>query len=211
MEVFDLRNEYTKGGLSREDLDNNPFLQFEKWFNQAQECKVLEPNAMSVATVDKNNCPSIRTVLLKSWDERGFVFYTNYESSKAKDIEANPNVSLNFFWPELERQIKICGTASKVSLAESLRYFITRPFSSKLGAWVSNQSKIITSRTLLEMKFEEMKRKFQNGEVPLPDNWGGFRITPSIIEFWQGRPSRLHDRFQYTRTESSWQINRLEP
>jgi len=211
MEVFDLRNEYTKGGLSREDLNDNPFVQFEKWFKQAQDCKVFEPNAMSVATVNKNNEPSIRTVLLKSWDERGFVFYTNYESAKATDIESNPNVSLNFFWPELERQIKICGTASKVGLAESIKYFVTRPFSSKLGAWVSNQSKIITSRKLLEMKFEEMKRKFQNGEVPLPDNWGGFRVTPKLIEFWQGRPSRLHDRFQYTITQNSWQIHRLEP
>ncbi|MBR6389537.1 MAG: pyridoxamine 5'-phosphate oxidase [Opitutales bacterium] len=212
MDIFDLRNEYKKGSLEREDLNPNPFAQFKKWFNEALDCKLEEPNAMDVATVGEGGAPDIRTVLLKSWDEKGFVFFTNYESSKARDISKNSNVALHFLWLGLERQLKILGRAEKISTLESLRYFVSRPSDSRLGAWVSHQSKVITSRSLLEMKFAEMKRKFSNGEIPLPDFWGGYRVTPHTFEFWQGRPSRLHDRFRYKLLDSGeWQIDRLSP
>lgn len=214
MDLFEFRREYLLGGLRREDLDDNPFVQFGIWFKHACECNVKEPNAMAVSTVNANGEPSSRIVLLKSWDESGFVFYTNYESSKASDISVNPEVSALFFWPDLERQIRINGAASKVSAAESLRYFLTRPFGSRIGAWVSHQSSIITSRSLLEMQFDKMKRKFANGRVPLPDFWGGFRIRPRYFEFWQGRENRLHDRFGYVKSDcggNSWKIERLAP
>ena len=212
MDIFEYRNEFLKFGLDREDLKDNPFEQFGAWFKDACAAKVPEPNAMCVSTVSPDGAPSSRMVLLKSWDEKGFVFYTNYTSHKAKDLAENPKICAHFFWPELERQLKICGTACKVSAAESLRYFLSRPFGSRLGAWVSHQSSIISSRSLLEMKFEEMKRKFSNGEVPLPDFWGGFRIEPDLFEYWQGRRNRLHDRFQYSKTEDgSWKIERLAP
>ena len=212
MDIFDLRNEYKKGSLEREDLSPNPFAQFKKWFSEALDCKLEEPNAMDVATVGEGGAPDIRTVLLKSWDEKGFVFFTNYESSKARDISKNSNVALHFLWLGLERQLKILGRAEKISTLESLRYFVSRPSDSRLGAWVSHQSKVITSRSLLEMKFAEMKRKFANGEIPLPDFWGGYRVVPHTFEFWQGRPSRLHDRFRYKLLEGGvWQIDRLSP
>ena len=211
MDIFEFRNEYLKGGLERKDLDANPFKQFETWFNHAFECKVKEPNAMTVSTVAQDGMPSSRVVLLKSWDEKGFVFYTNYNSQKAQEISANPKVSLLFVWLDLERQLRINGIAEKVSTAESLRYFLSRPFGSRLGAWVSNQSSIITSRSLLEMQFDKMKRKFANGEIPLPDFWGGFRIVPTYFEFWQGRENRLHDRFAYKKIDENWEISRLAP
>ncbi len=211
MDIFEIRQEFTKGDLDLKDLDSNPFKQFEKWFNQACESKVIEPNAMSISTVDAFGAPSCRVVLLKSWDEKGFVFYTNYESKKAQDLAQNPKVCALFFWPDLERQLKICGEIEKVSTAESLRYFLSRPFGSRLGAWVSEQSKIITSRSLLEIKFDEMKRKFANGEVPLPSFWGGYRVKPNTFEFWQGRKNRLHDRFEYVKAQSGWKIDRLAP
>ena len=195
MDIFEFRNEYLKGGLSRADLDDNPFKQFEKWFNHACECNVTEPNAMVVSTVSAEGAPSSRVVLLKSWDEKGFVFYTNYTSRKAREIAENNKVCAVFTWLDLERQLRIEGIAEKVSAAESLRYFLSRPFGSRLGAWVSRQSSVISSRSLLEMQFEKMKEKFKNGEVPLPDFWGGYRIVPSAFEFWQGRQNRLHDRF----------------
>jgi pyridoxamine 5'-phosphate oxidase len=167
---------------------------------------------MSLATVGADQRPVVRTVLLKSYDERGFVFFTNFESRKARQIAENANVSVLFPWLALERQVIVCGTAEKIGTAESLAYFLTRPRGSQLGAWVSAQSSVITTRSLLEQKWEEMKRKFGEGEVPLPSFWGGYRIVPREVEFWQGRPSRLHDRFLYTRqADGSWNIERLAP
>ncbi|MBK8452634.1 MAG: pyridoxamine 5'-phosphate oxidase [Thiofilum sp.] len=211
MDLSELRQDYTKAGLDRATLDPNPFKQFETWFQQATSGQVLEPNAMQIATVSSSGCPSLRTVLLKAFDEQGFVFYTNYHSQKAQDIAQNPQVVLLFFWKELERQVEITGRAEKVSTLESLKYFTSRPRGSQLGAWVSQQSSIITSRSLLEIKLDEMKRKFQEGAIPLPDFWGGFRIVPDTFEFWQGRPSRLHDRFEYRLQQGQWDIKRLSP
>lgn len=211
MDLSELRQDYTKAGLDRATLDPNPFKQFETWFQQATSGQVLEPNAMQIATVSSSGRPSLRTVLLKAFDEQGFVFYTNYHSQKAQDIAQNPQVVLLFFWKELERQVEITGRAEKVSTLESLKYFTSRPRGSQLGAWVSQQSSIITSRSLLEIKLDEMKRKFQDGAIPLPDFWGGFRIVPDTFEFWQGRPSRLHDRFEYRLQQGQWDIKRLSP
>jgi pyridoxamine 5'-phosphate oxidase len=209
---IETRSEYTRGELDLADLKPSPFDQFALWFRQAGEAKVAEPNAMSLATTGADQRPLARTVLLKIYDERGFVFFTNFESRKARQIAENPQVSLLFPWLALERQVIICGSAEKISTAESLDYFITRPRGSQLGAWVSAQSSVITTRSLLEQKWQEMKRKFGEGQVPLPDHWGGYRVVPRDIEFWQGRPSRLHDRFLYTRqTDGSWKIDRLAP
>lgn len=212
MDIGDLRNEYCRAGLTRESLALDPFTQFEQWFMQANEAKIHEVNAMQLATVSTEGKPSLRTVLLKSFDEKGFVFFTNYQSQKAQQIDANPEVTTLFFWKELERQIEISGRAEKISTLESLKYFTSRPRGSQLGAWVSAQSSIITSRSLLEIKLDEMKRKFSAGQIPLPDFWGGYRIVPHTVEFWQGRPDRLHDRFEYRRTgPEEWQIERLAP
>lgn len=212
MPKIETRSEYTGGELDRDGLKPSPFDQFAVWFQQAMNAKVIEPNAMSLATTGADQHPLLRTVLLKSYDERGFVFFTNLESRKARQIAENPNVSLLFPWLALERQIIVCGAAEKVSTAEALAYFITRPRGSQLGAWVSAQSSVITTRSLLEQKLAEMKRKFGEGEVPLPSFWGGYRVVPREIEFWQGRANRLHDRFLYTRQpDGSWNINRLAP
>ncbi len=209
---FGLRSEYTRGELDLEHLKPDPFEQFALWFQEALEAKVIEPNAMSIATTGADMRPSVRTVLLKSYDERGFVFFTNFESRKARQMSENPQVCALFPWLALERQVIVSGTVTKVSTAESLAYFLTRPRGSQLGAWVSPQSSVITTRSFLEQKLEEMKRKFGEGEIPLPSFWGGFRIIPRDIEFWQGRRSRLHDRFLYTRQEDqSWKIDRLAP
>jgi pyridoxamine 5'-phosphate oxidase len=172
----------------------------------------MDPNAMVISTVDSEMRPSSRTVLLKSFDENGFVFYTNYDSRKAAHIAANPHVSLLFFWSEAARQVKIRGTAEKIPAAESLKYFLLRPRGSQIGAWVSAQSSIISSRALLEEKFQEIKRKFRDKEVPLPSFWGGYRVIPDQIEFWQGRTNRLHDRFEYTKQpDGTWTVERLAP
>lgn len=207
-----LRKEYRTQGLDRGDLNPDPIQQFALWFEQAQQAGINEPNAMSLATASAIGEVSIRTVLLKLFDAKGFVFFTNYSSHKARDMADNPSVALLFPWIALERQVKIQGTAERISTAESLRYFSTRPRGSQIGAWVSDQSQVLSSRQVLEMKFAEMKRKFAEGKIPLPDFWGGYRVLPRRMEFWQGRESRLHDRFLYTRQESgAWTIERLMP
>jgi len=210
-DVAALRRNYTRDGLRRGDLEADPVGQFRKWFNEAVAAELVEPNAMVLSTTDGVR-PSSRTVLLKAYDERGLVFFTNYESRKARDIAADAHVSLLFPWYPLERQVGILGRAERISAAESLAYFTSRPHGSRLGAWVSQQSAVINSRKLLEMKWDEMKRKFADGEVPLPSFWGGFRVVPSEFEFWQGRENRLHDRFRYARAEDGgWMIERLSP
>jgi pyridoxamine 5'-phosphate oxidase len=212
MNIIQLRREYSDKALHKEDLNPNPFKQFEVWFNDAIDAQIIESNAMSLATVDEKLRPSIRTVLLKLYDEKGFVFFSNYKSKKAEDIAQNPNVALHFAWLDLQRQLRIEGDIEKVSTAESLTYFLSRPRGSQLGAWASNQSEIVSSRSLLESKFFELKQKFANGVVPLPDFWGGYRVKPRRFEFWQGGKDRLHDRFAYEKNvKGEWEINRLAP
>lgn len=212
MNVSSLRRSATGFVLDREDLNDDPVVQFEDWFRYACETVPMDPNAVSLATVDGQNRPSSRTVLLKYFDERGFVFFTNYDSKKATQIEANPNVALLFFWSDAARQVKIRGKAARIPSSETLKYFMSRPRGSQIGAWVSAQSSIISSRSLLESKFQEMKKKFSKKEIPLPSFWGGYRVVPHEIEFWQGRRNRLHDRFQYTKQDDgSWTIERLAP
>ncbi len=212
MNVAGLRRSATGFVLDREDLDDDPVAQFEGWFKYACETVAMDPNAVALSTVDSEGRPSCRTVLLKSFDENGFVFYTNYESNKARHIEANPNVSMLFFWSDSARQVRIRGRAERMSAADTLKYFVSRPRGSQIGAWVSAQSSVISSRSLLETKFQEIKTKFKNKEVPLPSFWGGYRVVPEVFEFWQGRRNRLHDRFQYTKQDDgSWAIERLAP
>ncbi|MCH9005194.1 MAG: pyridoxamine 5'-phosphate oxidase [Proteobacteria bacterium] len=212
MNVSGLRRSATGFALDREDLSDNPIVQFEDWFRYACETVPMDPNALSIATVDDQNRPSSRTVLLKYFDDRGFVFFTNYESDKAVHIDANPNVALLFFWSDAARQVKIRGRAERISAKETLKYFMSRPRGSQIGAWVSAQSSVISSRSLLEIKFQEIKQKFSKKEIPLPSFWGGYRVVPEEIEFWQGRRNRLHDRFQYTKQDDgSWAIARLAP
>lgn len=210
MDLTHHQKQFLKKGLTRLELDDDPFKQFELWFHQAEQENVIEPSAMSLATTDGIDV-SIRTVLLKYFDHQGFVFFTNYGSTKAKQIAVNPQVALLFPWLTLERQIKITGRAEKVSTLESLKYFASRPKDSQLGAWASQQSSHVSSRQLLTSQFEAMKKKFKDGEVPLPDFWGGYRIVPKTIEFWQGRDNRLHDRFIYENIDGHWVISRLAP
>ncbi len=211
MDLSDFRKEYSAKGLHRKDLAAHPLDQFEQWFAQAVELQVHEPNAMSLATVDATGRPLLRTVLLKYFDRDGFVFFTNYESRKAAQIAENPQVSLLFPWITLERQVIVQGRAEKISTADSLRYFASRPRESQLGAWVSSQSSVISSRKLLMQKLSELKEKFSHGEIPLPSFWGGYRVVPATIEFWQGGPARIHDRFLYTKAGQDWSIDRLSP
>lgn len=199
-------------GLSRTELETDPLKQFQQWFEDAIATGLPEPNSMSLATVDPDGQPWLRTVLLKLYDSRGFVFYTNYESRKARQMDVNPRVALLFPWVALARQVKITGGAQRVPTAESLKYFATRPRGSQIGAWASPQSQVISSRSLLEGKVEEIKRKFAEGEVPLPSFWGGYRVVAETIEFWQGRENRLHDRFRYSRqADGGWTVERLAP
>lgn len=200
-----------RDGLSSDKLDADPFKQFEKWFKQACEVDVVDANAMSLATVSAEGKPTLRTVLLKTFDSNGFVFFTNYYSQKSKQIEANPNVAILFPWTELERQIEITGKAERISTAESLKYIATRPRGSQLGAWVSRQSTTISSRKVLLDRLGKLKDRFAHGQIPTPDFWGGYRIVPEAIEFWQGRENRLHDRFEYRREEDKWSLHRLAP
>lgn len=210
MEIFDAA-QYLQAELSIEMLDANPFLQFEKWYKEAVDAKVDLANAMSMATADGRGMPSVRTVLMKYFDEKGFVFFSNYQSKKAKDIEENPQVAVLFPWLSLERQVRISGNIEKISTSRSLKYFMSRPRESQLGAWCSNQSSIISSRSILLQKMQEMKEKFRSGAIPLPSSWGGYRIIPDTFEFWQGRNNRLHDRFQYQKRNRQWEIARLAP
>ena len=192
--------------------DSDPIVQFEDWFRYACETVAMDPNAFSISTVDGENRPSSRTVLLKYFDETGFVFFTNFESNKSEHIEDNPHVALLFFWSDAARQVKIRGTAEKIPASETLKYFVSRPRGSQIGAWVSAQSSVISSRSLLEAEFQKLKNKFRNKEVPLPSFWGGYRVVPYEIEFWQGRRNRLHDRFRYTlQDDDRWTIERLAP
>ena len=210
-DIASIRKEYTQAELDESTVLKNPFEQFEKWFQEALKSEIIEPTAMILSTVDANGQPFQRTVLLKTFSADGFVFYTNYESRKASHLQDNPKVSLLFPWYSLERQVAITGHVEKVSTKESLKYFLSRPEGSQLGAWVSNQSQVITSRNILETKLAQMKQKFKDGKIPLPDHWGGYRVIPDSIEFWQGRKSRLHDRIYFQKENSSWQISRLAP
>ena len=210
VDLTNLRKEFRQNGLKKSDLENDPFKQFSLWFSQALDLGILEPSAMSLATADQNEI-GIRTVLLKYFDDKGFVFFTNYGSKKSQQIEVKPQAAILFPWLDLERQIKIIGSVEKVTTLESIKYFASRPKDSQLGAWASQQSATISSRSLLVSQFESIKNKFSKGEVPLPDFWGGYRVMPENIEFWQGRESRLHDRFIYQRSEGGWNISRLSP
>lgn len=212
IDLRSLRKEYTQSGLTKSSLDSNPIKQFETWFGQVRDAGIVEPNAMSLTTVGAKGEPSVRTVLLKGYDDEGFVFYTNYQSAKARDIEENNRVALLFPWLALERQVIIRGIAEKVSTERSLEYFSTRPRGSQLGAWVSEQSKILTTRAILENKLAELEKQFAEDDIPRPNHWGGFRVQPHYIEFWQGRPKRLHDRLRYEKAANGhWEISRKSP
>jgi len=211
MSLEENRREYDYGKLSRESLLDNPFDQFTLWMNQAIEARVQDPTAMSVATVSSEGKPWQRMVLLKGFDEQGFVFYTNLGSRKAKEIESNAQVSLHFPWLQLDRQVIIGGRAERLSAVEVVKYFLSRPKESQLAAWASKQSSRINSRQALETQFAQIKEKFSKGDVPLPDFWGGYRVVPEEMEFWQGGESRLHDRFSYSRDGYDWDIDRLSP
>ncbi|MCP4486262.1 MAG: pyridoxamine 5'-phosphate oxidase [Gammaproteobacteria bacterium] len=212
MDIDFLRREYHKDGLPLDRLDDDPFRQFELWMEDAIGFGLSDPTAMTVATVDSEGQPAQRIVLLKQFSPAGFVFYTNYGSRKAADIENNAQVSLHFPWHEMDRQVHLKGTACKIPKAESFKYFSSRPFESQLSAWASRQSERINSRQFLLMQYDSMKKKFADGKVPLPDFWGGIRVAPSQMEFWQGSVSRLHDRFEYSlNSEGCWEIGRLSP
>jgi len=208
-DLSSLRKEYLQSGIVRDDLKISPIEQFSLWFSQAVDAEIIEPTAMSLATADDSI--GIRTVLLKYFDEKGFVFFTNYESKKSRQIQQNPQAAILFPWLALERQVKIIGRVEKISNLESLKYFSSRPKDSQVGAWASEQSAKISSRAVLIEQFASMKKKFTKGDIPLPDFWGGYRVVPQSIEFWQGRANRLHDRFIYERQESEWTISRLSP
>ncbi|ORT48563.1 pyridoxine 5'-phosphate oxidase [Vibrio sp. qd031] len=211
MKLADIRRDYLQGGLRREDLTDDPIEFFNHWLEQAVKAQLTDPTAMTTATVDERGMPFQRIVLLKNVDAQGFVFYTNFESRKAKHLQNNPNISLHFPWHPLERQVHITGRVEKLSAAENMKYFLSRPHESQIAAWASKQSSRISARGVLEGKFLELKKKFQKGEVPVPAFWGGYRVIPESIEFWQGGAHRMHDRFVYTREDDAWQIERLAP
>lgn len=210
--LSEIRREYTRYVLDKEHVNANPFNQFSRWFHEAVVAKLPEPNAMTLATAGRDGMPSARIVLLKGFDETGFVFYTNYLSRKGRQLAENPHAALVFYWLELERQVRIEGTVTQVSRAESETYFRSRPLGSRLGALASRQSQVADNRKVLEKRFEEFGAQYADGNVPMPEHWGGYRLAPLMVEFWQGRESRLHDRLCYTRQEQGdWLIERLEP
>ncbi len=206
-----MRVEYSKGSLVESEVAADPIAQFRTWFDAAKAAEVVEPNAMTLATATPDGRPSARVVLLKGFDERGFSFFTNYQGRKARDIEANPRASLVLFWQPLERQVRIDGRVEKVSEAESDQYFAMRPRGAQLGAWASEQSEVVPDRAALEAALAEVERRFGEGPVPRPPHWGGYRVVPDEVEFWQGRPNRLHDRLLYRRTPGGWDLVRLSP
>jgi pyridoxamine 5'-phosphate oxidase len=208
--IANIRSDYSLNGLHESDLDANPLIQFGKWFDDVIKSALTEANAMLLSTVD-NGRPSGRIVLLKGVDEAGFTFFTNYDSKKGKEMETNPQVALTFFWKELERQVRIEGKIEKTSEKESDDYFASRPRGSQIGAWVSHQSEVIAGREVLEQKLKSLVEEFEGSPVPRPPHWGGYRVVPDYIEFWQGRPSRLHDRLAYVLKEGVWVIGRLSP
>ena len=212
MDLTAIRSEYTRAGLHERDVDPSALAQLDKWLNDAIAVKHPEPTAMTLATVTQDGAPAARIVLLKGLDDRGLVFYTGYESDKGKQLEQSPRASACFFWVMLERQVRVTGTVAKVTREESEAYFRSRPRESQLGAWASRQSTVLSGREELESRLEEMRARFGEGEIPCPPEWGGYRLAPEGIEFWQGRPSRLHDRLRYTRiADSAWRIERLSP
>lgn len=206
-----LRHDFSKSSLTEKEVSTDAILQFEKWFKEAVDAHVNEPNAMTVATADSSGKPAARILLLRNFNENGFVFYTNYNSRKGDELLKNPQCALLFFWPELERQVRIEGVIEKQTSSESDIYFNTRPRGSKLGAWSSPQSKVIANREELDKSYDELSKKFPSEEVPRPDFWGGYVLKPNTIEFWQGRPSRMHDRILYTKIDKGWKIERLAP
>lgn len=210
-DLSDIRREYTQGGLRRANLPANPMDLFEQWMQQAKDAQLSDPTAMCVATVDEDGQPFQRIVLLKKFDDNGFVFFTNLESRKAKQIAVNSKISLLFPWHPLDRQVAVLGQAEPLSMLDVAKYFMSRPKDSQIAAWVSKQSSKISARQALEGKFAEMKAKFAQGEVPLPKFWGGYLVRPASVEFWQGGEHRLHDRFIYTKTDADWNIERLAP
>lgn len=211
MSVADIRTDYRRAALTEADVNADPIVQFRSWFDEAINAAVQEPNAMCLATATPDAYPSARMVLLKGFDDRGFVFYTDFRSRKGRELADNPHASLCFFWPELERQVRVVGAVQRVSKAEAEAYFTSRPLPSRIGAWTSHQSSVLPSREALEQELAANQQRFPDGAVPLPEHWGGFRVVPEEIEFWQGRPSRLHDRIQFVRERGAWTRQRLSP
>ena len=211
MDAAKLRREYTRAGLDAASMDPDPIVQFEAWFEKVVEANLHEPNAMTLATVSGEGRPSARTVLLKGYDGRGFVFYTNYEGRKARELEANPACALLFYWGELERQVRVEGLASRLPGGESDAYFASRPRGSRLGAWASEQSRPVRDRSVLEERTRALEAEYEDREIPRPPFWGGYRVEPETIEFWQGRENRLHDRISYRREGGAWRLERLQP
>jgi pyridoxamine 5'-phosphate oxidase len=211
IDLAGLRRQYEAHGLRRAELHHDPLEQFATWFSTAVNSALPDANAISLATATPHGRPSVRVVLLKSFDHNGFVFFTNYRSSKGRELEANPQAAFVVYWVQLERQIRVAGRVEKISRAESEAYFHSRPRGSQLGAWVSHQSEVIDARRMLEARLSELEERFADQEIPCPEHWGGYRVKPERIEFWQGRPNRLHDRFRYTPQGESWRIDRLAP